>query len=304
VGFEADGPAGPDAPTLGWSYVQPVAPVLPRTPGSRRRRSVAVGAAALVVVIAVIGAVAASLPSNTRPGPIAGAATTPAPTAAPQAAGQQACHTYLAALASRLGISVATLEQALNGAASDTIDELVTQGRLTAGQATKLKAAMASNSAAPCTAAGRIGPRLGGLFGLPLPFAQGWGRQPRGVGLDPTAILDTAASALKITPATLQQELEDLTKGQDLRTIAAKHNVDYATLTAAIHAGVKVELDAAVTKGTISAAQETALLARVDQALAAGDLPFGEFGHGIGKAWKGANPAKPAPTPAATPTGA
>jgi hypothetical protein len=304
VGFEGDGPAGPDAPTLGWRYVQPVTTVLPRTPGSRRRRSVAVGAAALVVVVAVIGAVAASLPSNTRPGPIAGAAGTPAPTAAPKAAGQQACQMYLASLASRLGISVATLEQALNGAASDTIDQLVTQGRLSADQATKLKAAMAANSAAPCPSAGRIGPRLGGLFGLPLPFAQGWGGQSRGVGLDPAAILDAAASTLKVTPAALRQELEALTKGQDLRTIAATHDVDYATLAAAIHAAVKAQLDAAVTKGTIGASLETALLSRVDQALAAGNLPFGEFGHGMIRGWKGANPAKPAPTPTATPTGA
>jgi hypothetical protein len=304
VGFEADEPAGPDAPTLGWRYVQPVAPVLPRSPGSRRRRSVAIGAAALVVVVAVIGAVAVSLPSSTRPGPIAGAAGTPAPTAAPQAAGQEACQTYLASLASRLGISVATLEQALDGAASDTIDQLVAQGRLNADQATKLKAAMASHSAAPCTSAGRIGPRPGGLFGLPLPFAQGWGRQPRAVGPDLTAVLDAAASALKITPAALQEELEALTRGQDLRTIAARHNVDYATLTAAIHAAVKTQLDAAVTKGTISASQETALLARVDQALAAGNLPLGEFGRGVGRGWKGANPARPAPTPTATPTGA
>jgi hypothetical protein len=291
--------------------VQPVVPVLAHSQGVRRHLSVVLAAATLLIVVAVVSALVLSLPSSPATASVAGAGSSPslstAAAAARQGTGQQRCQDFLSALAARLNISVATLETALSGAASDTIDQLVKQGRLTADQATKLKAALSPNASSPCTVGGRMGLGMGGFFGGGMPFARGFGQGAPGGAINRNAILDAAAAALKTNPATLQQQLAALTKGQDLRTIAAKDRVTYATLTAAIHAALKAQLDTAVTKGTLTSAQETALLASVDKALAAGQLPFAAFGRpfgmmgGPGHAWSGAwpNHQSPTPTPAA-----
>ena len=291
-----DVPPGADDPTWAWHQVQPVAPVLSQHDRSRRRTPVLLGAAGLILVLALVGGVGLSLLTSPLAASVAGAGSSPSPAAAagPQGFGQQICQDFLSSLAARLGVSVATLETALGGAAGDTIDQLVQQGRLTADQATKLKAAMSAKASAPCTASGRFALGTGGLLGGGrMPFARGFGHGAAGVTIDVNTILDAAASALKTDRVTLQQEITGLGKGQDLRTISAKHGVAYATFTTAIHAAVKAQLDTAVTKGTLTADQETTLLARIDLALAAGRL--GEFGHAGG--WGGAKPAKPSPSP-------
>ena len=295
-----DGPPGSDDPTCAWHQVQPVAPVLPRHDRSRRRIPMALGAAGLILVLALVGGVGLSLVSSPRTASVAGAGSSPSPAAAarPQGFGQQICQDFLSSLATRLGVSVATLETALGGAAGDTIDQLVQQGRIAADQATKLKAALSARASAPCTASGRFGLGTSGLLGGGLmPFARGFGHGAVGATIDENAILDAAASVLKTDRKTLRQEIAALGKGQDLRTIAAKHGVTYASFTAAIHAAVKAQLDTAVTKGTLTANLETTLLARVDRALAAGQL--GEFGHPGGRTGGrgGATPPKPSPTP-------
>ena len=324
--LDTDAPPDPEGPGWAWRSVQPVVPVLAHSQGVRRHLSVVLAAATLFVVVAVVSALVLSLPSSPLTASAAGAGSTPSPSTAAaatrQGTGQQRCQDFLSALAARLGIQVGTLETALSGAASDTIDQLVKQGRLTDNQATKLKAALSPKASSPCAVGGRMGVGMGGFFGGALPFARGFGQgAPGGAmpfargfaqgapggAIDRNAILDAAAAALKTNPATLQQQLAALTKGQDLRTIAAKDGVPYRTFTEAIHAAVKAQLDSAVTKGTLTSAQETTLLAGVDKALAAGQLPFAAFGRpfgmmgGPGHAWSGAwpNHQTPAPTPAA-----
>jgi len=310
-----DLPPDPEGPGWAWQSVQPVVPVLAHSGGVRRHLSVVLAAGALFVVLALVSALVLSLPSTPLTASVAGAGSssslsTSAATAH-QGAGEQRCQDFLTALAVRLGISVSTLQAALSGAASDTIDQLVQQGHLTADQATRLKAALSANASSPCTAArGRMGLGAGGFFGGGLPFARGFGVGAPGAFIDQNAILDAAAAALKTDRATLQKQLAALTRGEDLRTIASKDGVDYATVTAAIHAAVKAQLDAAVTKGTLTADQETALLARLDKALAAGQLPFAAFGRpfgmmfGPGHAWSGVGPSHQAPTPTPTAAGA
>ncbi|MGO9207895.1 MAG: hypothetical protein ACLQBX_17235 [Candidatus Limnocylindrales bacterium] len=321
---DTDAPPDPEGPGWAWRSVQPVVPVLAHSQGVRRHLSVVLAAGTLFIVVAVVSALVLSLPSSPLTASAAGAGSSPSPSTAAaatrQGTGQQRCQDFLSALAARLNISVDTLETALSGAASDTIGQLVQQGRLTADQATKLKTALSANASSPCTVGGRMGLGMGGFFGGALPFARGFGQGApgatpfaRGFGpgalggaINGSAILDAAAAALKTNPATLQQQLAALTSGQDLRTIAAKDGVAYATLIAAIHAAVKAQLDTAVTKGTLTSARETALLAGVDKALAAGKLPFAAFGRpfgmmGLGHAWGGAGPNHPTstPTPAA-----
>jgi hypothetical protein len=153
----------------------------------------------------------------------------------------------------------------------------------------------------------------GWFGGMMMPFGPGRGGPDSemhgagaGVPVDATAILDAAASTLKIERQILLTELGALKSGEDLKTIAQKHSVAYDTLSAAIRAEVKSQLDAAVTKGTITADQESAALQRVDARLAEGDLPwgagpFGGRGH-MGGGWRDNDKNGPAPGSLPTPT--
>jgi hypothetical protein len=299
---------GSVGPTPGWSLVEPVAPVRARGGGGPGRRSVAIGAASLLIGFAVV-AVAVGLVAAGPSRPVAGVGSGPsaAEVAGPGGLAKQACQDFLSNLATRLDIPLATLEQALSGAASDTIDGLVQGGSLTGDMATKLKDALAKVAAAPCTWSGRAGSGFHPFSAGWAPFTRGFDRKGSVAALDQQAILDAAASALRTDRPTLESEIKALAKGEDLRTIATKHGVDYATLTAAIHAAAKAQLDAAMTKGTITADQETAALTRLDEGLAAGRIGligrfigFMGFVGGWGHGWGGSNPARPDPSPSAS----
>ena len=121
--------------------------------------------------------------------------------------------------------------------------QLVQQGRLTQAQADQLKSALSNAGSSPC-AGGRFGSGFG-PFGIgTLPFAGGPGHGAWHV--DATAVLNAAASALKLDTQSL---LSSLRSGQDLKAIAQKQGVDYATVTSAIHDAVKTQLDTLVTQG-------------------------------------------------------
>ena len=77
------------------------------------------------------------------------------------------------------------------------------------------------------------------------------------------------ADALHMTPAELRKQLRD---GASLKTIAAAKGVDYASLSAAISAAVKADLDPLVKAGTISQAREDRVLDRLADRLADGQL--------------------------------
>ncbi len=312
-----DGAVPPTPGPVTWQYTEPVAPVVVNPARERRRLSVIVGVGAAFVLLALVSAVALSAPNRPSVTLTAGTAggtstsqtATPTPTPRP-GIGSQACQAMLSNLASRLNVSVQTLQQAITGAAGDTIDQLVQQGKLTQDQANQLKSAL-SNDTSPC-AAGRFGFGFGPFAGGDRPFAGGPGAGAPGAGLAPlrgdaTTILNAAAKALKLDTQSL---LSSLRQGQDLKTIAQKQGVDYSTVTSAITSAVKTELDALVAKGTITSTQETTILDRLDQQLTNGQLGFG-FGFrampgGIGDGpmmhgWfggrGGAQPAAPTPTP-------
>jgi len=296
----SDGGTGEPAPAGPWvppatapEYVQPVAPV--RASGGGSRRFLAAGGLVLLLLGALVASAAAmsgpgvndqatvgqAAPSSS-PATVAAASPSPGASASPDAR-TQACQTYLENLAGRLNVSVSTLEQALVGAAGDTVDEMVKDGRLTADQGAYLKGQLSAADGSCAAGPGHMG--KGWFGGMMMPFGPGMGGfdgdrgemhgAGAGVPVDTTAILDAAATALKIDRQTLLTELGALKSGEDLKTIAQKHSVAYDTLSAAIRAEVKTQLDAAVAKGTITADQETAALQRVDARLADGGLPWG-----------------------------
>ncbi len=333
----SDGGTGESVPVGPWvppatapEYVQPVAPV--RAGGGGSRRLLAAGGLVLLLLGALVASAAAmsgpgtndqataggqAAPSSS-PAVVAAASPVPGASASPDAR-TEACQTYLENLATRLNVSVSTLEQALVGAAGDTIDQMVKDGRLTADQGAYLKGQLSAADGSCAAGPGHMG--KGWFGGMMMPFAPGMDGfdgdrgemhgAGAGVPVDTTAILDTAATALKIDRQTLLTELGALKGGEDLKTIAQKHSVAYDTLSAAIRAEVKSQLDAAVTKGTITADQETAALQRVDARLADGGLPWGagplggrggRGGGHMGGGWGDNDENGPVPGSSPTPT--
>ena len=78
-----------------------------------------------------------------------------------------------------------------------------------------------------------------------------------------------AAKALDITPAELGA---DLRSGKSLKEVAETRGVPYETVSAAVLAAVKADLDAAVTAGTIKQARADRILDRIERNLADGRL--------------------------------
>ncbi len=81
--------------------------------------------------------------------------------------------------------------------------------------------------------------------------------------------LTAAADVLKLTPAELRTQLRT---GKSLKDVAAAQTVPYATVTDAIVAAVKADLDAAVAAGNLKQARADRILERLEQRLADGRL--------------------------------
>ena len=81
--------------------------------------------------------------------------------------------------------------------------------------------------------------------------------------------MTAAATALGITPAELGAKLR---AGDSLKDVAADKGVPYETVSAAVVASVKADLDAAVAAGTIKQARADRILARLEANLADGRL--------------------------------
>ena len=310
AGAPAPGEWTASDPRWGPGYVQPPVPVTSRrrTMGTRAVAAVAGAALLLVVLVASVAAVsggagASGAPALAAPSmPLTAAASqAPSSSAAPHRA-QTLCQDFMSNLASQLGVTTDKLQAALVAAANGTLDQAVSQGIITQDQASFLKGRLSNAGTTPCAN---------------IPQGIGKGKAGAAVkALDPSALLDAAAKALNTDRQTLLQELGSLQQGEDLRTIAQKHNVSYSTLTSAIHDAAKTSLDAAVKAGTITSAQETNILDALDRQLANGGagilLRVGRFGDrdglgpfgGMMRGWggmmgRGGN--GPAASPAATP---
>jgi ribosomal protein S20 len=228
--------------------------------------------AAALVGGTIIGSVAAgTLPRTTEP------ATTvvAAPSAAAPAAGARIaeyCADFRRAFAANLGVEESALAPAAKGAAIATIDAAVASGELPKAAGERIKTRIEAADADGCA---RLAGRLGALK------AAGAVR-PLGAVKDGVT---AAAKALGITPAELGAELR---AGKTLKGVAEAKGVPYETVSAAVLAAVKADLDAAVTAGTIPQARADRILARLERNLADGRL----------RNARPERPAKPAGSPA------
>lgn len=209
------------------------------------------GLSGAIVLLVLVGGTLISGVSASSSDPAAAATEVPAPAAsAPTQAGTY-CRAYRAALAANLGTTEAALAEASRKAAATTIDKALADGKLTKAAADRLKARLAASTTDGCE---RLAKRLDRV------------KPALGVARD---ALTAAADALGMPPADLRSQLRG---GTSLKTIATSKDVEYATVTAAVLAAVKTDLDAAVKAGTIPQARADKVLDRLGARLADGRL--------------------------------
>ena len=143
--------------------------------------------------------------------------------------------------AKQLGVQPAQLTDAIKKALSARVDAAVAAGRLTKAQGAEMKARIASDNFP--------------LFG-PQAFDGGHFGHRGGPGLD------AAAKYLGLTEDKLQAQLES---GKTLAQVATAQNKTVDGLVAALKTDAKQKLDDAVKAGRLSQAQETQILADLDQ---------------------------------------
>lgn len=163
---------------------------------------------------------------------------------------QQHQEAYHNALAARLGISVDQLREAMKQAQIDTVNQAVTEGRLTREQADRMIQAIESGQR-PGPGAGPQGPRRG-------PHGPGQGQRGPGGPGGPMAG-QAVADVLGMTPEQLRTEHQ---AGKSLAQIAQEKGVSRDDLKAKLLEAHKTRIDAAVAAGQMTAEQGQQALAR------------------------------------------
>jgi hypothetical protein len=230
-----------------------------RTPAGKLRRRAAIGVVGLAALGGGGAAVAASKDSSTSP---------------------QAQTAITTDAASQLGVTSTALTAAIKKAMVDQIEAQVTAGTITKAQATTMEARLAQADA-PLFA-------LGGGRGGPGDHGRGGG----GPGGGPVSF-DAAATYIGVTTTELRTQLA---AGTTLAAIATANGKTVDGLKAALTTAATNDLDAAVTAGRLTAAQETTILADLPTHL---DQEINEA-HTGGPGGPGGHDAFGGPPPAAS----
>jgi ribosomal protein S20 len=201
--------------------------------------------AAALVGGTIMSAVAAAPPRTSSPDAAAADTAELATVAEPGTY----CLTFRRAFAANLGVDEADLGPAAKKAAITTIDAAVAAGDITKAVGDRLKAKVEAAEGDGCRFFGTHLKRLAGAVHV---IRDG---------------VTAAADALDMTPAELRTQLRS---GKTLKEIATAEGVNYDTLTSAIVAAVKTDLDAAVKAGKITQARADRILDRLERNLADG----------------------------------
>jgi hypothetical protein len=184
---------------------------------------------------------------------------------------------FQAAVAEKLGVTTAELEDAYKEAALERLDAAVAAGRLTEEQADEIRERIESGDF--------LGPLAFGFgpgFGLDVHVEGG-----PGAGVS----MESAADYLGVTEAQLHERLRD---GQTLAEIAKAEGKSVEGLKQALLAPAKDKLDNAVQKGEITSAQRDEILEKLESGindLVNGTGPLGPgpgFHHRFGDPMDGA----------------
>lgn len=201
------------------------------------------------------------------------------------------CQTFLDEFAKQLGVDESALLPAAKAAADAAIDKALADGKISKDAADALKQRVANADGNVC---GLLGARFPGLNRVGI------------VGNVGSDMVSAAANALHLSVADLKSKVAS---GESLKQIATDQKVDYAVVTSAVHNAAKADLDKLVSAGKLTAARETAILDRLDQALANGRLanaglrpilrPFVRPFGGLGP-FAPSTPSAPAASPSGT----
>jgi len=185
-----------------------------------------------------------------------------------------AAQTFWQTLASKLGVTVGTLQQDVRDALKAVVAQLLKDGKLTQTQADSANA--------------RIDKQLfdKGMFG-PFGGGRGFG-MGRGGFAGGNAEMAAAAAKLGMTTQDLMTELRS---GKTLADVAKEKNVTADELKAAIITAVTAQIDQAVKGGKLTQAQAEQLKSKLDSQI---DLNkswpngggFKGPGHGFGRQWR------------------
>lgn len=178
------------------------------------------------------------------------AAVEAAPSASPSASGStNYAQVFVNKLGAILHLSPAQTQDALKQAQLQTVDQMLKDGKITQAQADAMKAQI----------------NAGNGLGAIRPFGHGFGKfaGDRTLRHDlKTAELNAVAGALHLSAADLQSQLK---AGKTLAELETAANVTDATVKAAVKSAARGVLDKAVKAGTITQAQEDAMLAHTDR---------------------------------------
>ena len=178
------------------------------------------------------------------------------------ASGTSPAATFIADVASHLGISTSTLQNALEQARLDQVQQMLSSGKITQAQATKMEAAIKS---------GKMGPGFGGMH-----------RPGGGMMRDARGAMQAAATYLGLTAQQLQSQLQ---AGKSLSDIAsATSGKTVQGLEAAITAAMQQDLQQAVTQGRLTQQQATNMQASLQTFVQRFVTRVGG-GHGRGGPW-------------------
>jgi ribosomal protein S20 len=185
--------------------------------------------------------------------------------------GSSSPSSFLDSVARHLGISSKKLEDAVQAAEIDRIDQALKDGRITKAQADELKARIEKGGGL------FLGPRLFAPGLLPVPaFRHHFGFRDHlelGLGIYAFGKLSAAADYLGLTQAQLRQKLAS---GQTLAEIAKAQGKSVDGLENALLDAVKKKVDKAVDKGLLTRAEADDLLKGLEtriHALVNGRLP-------------------------------
>lgn len=176
--------------------------------------------------------------------------------------------TFLDRLAANVGVDRAKLDQAIRGSANQTLDQGVTDGKLTTQQADQLRQRIAQfpNNVQSWNGMGGNfdgGPRMGGMPWGRMGGAP-WGGAAQGsfgaLSTHLNAVVDAVATKLKVPAADLRSKLQN---GQSLLDVAKAQGVSEADLRATITDAANTQLAAAVSAGELTQGQADMLRQRV-----------------------------------------
>jgi hypothetical protein len=210
---------------------------------------------------------------------VAAVQAAPSPSPSTGSSSKNYAQVFLQKLANILHLSSPSqASDALKNAELQTVDQMLADGRITKAQADALKAKI------------NAGQGLGPMGGFGFPRGGNFFGPKQGLRGLMTAELNAAASALHMSSSDLMSALRS---GKSLSDLEAQQKVSDSAVKTAMRDAAKGVLDPLVKNGTITQAQEDAVLARVGSDKLGGFGFKGGFRHGQPPA------ASPQATPAA-----